>query len=233
MNLLRYLKCHILFAIGLPVVFLSCNSGQNEKSNGPGNTDSLKTVTEVKKYDPTENLKLATGSIITRSESYFFSNSKNKDLFRLTIAPGPVKNSEAKFEIITPDSAIAYSVIFSSYYFITGIYEPDTIPTTGGQEAYEKYMEHYWKSITPAQYEAYFYKNVNGFFDAVQPLLDDRSEELNAWKEQVTDQAFFNEALADTTIRLFDITCFDCDEGGSIIGFSKKQNKAITFIEHD
>lgn len=41
------------------------------------------------------------------------------------------------------------------------------------------------------------------------------------------------EALTDSNIKLVDITCFTCKEGGAIIGYSRKQNKVVTLLEHD
>jgi len=178
-----------------------------------------------------KNLKLSFSDTIKLSKSYFFSNTKFKDLFLLTIKPGLVKNSKAELKIIRADNKVIYTYSFDAFYFIKGIYEPDTIPT-GGQEVYEKYMEEYWKSLTPKQYESYFKKSVKNFFDAITFINKAKIKELNSW-EDITNKDFLNEIIADPTIKLIDITCFDCDEGGSIIGYSRKQEKVITLLEHD
>ena len=126
-----------------------------------------------------------------------------------------------------------HSQPFATYYFIKWIYEPDTVPTTGGQEAYEKYMENYWKSITSKQYETHFKKSIDSFFNAISPLNKSEYADLKNWEEDVIDKDFLKEVTSDTNIHLFNIICFDCDEGGAIIGYSRKRNKAVTLVEHD
>ena len=210
----------------------SCNSNNTESKQGKSG-DTLQTSSNSS-YDRTENLKLSISDTIKKSQSYFFSNHEVKDLFLLTIDPGKVKDSKAKLQIITADNKVIYSQSFDTYYFIKWIYDPDTVPTTGGQEEYNKFIENYCKSITPKQYETYFWKNVNTFFEAVVSMDKNKYKDLkNDWEEDIADNDFLNEVIADSTIQLFDIACFDCDEGASVIGYSKKQNKVVTLLEHD
>ena len=219
-------------ALCILTTILSCNSNKikNNQSNSPN--DTLQTSTNKVTCDRTENLILSVADTIKKSTLYFFSNKKSKDLFLLTIEPGLVKNSKSSLQIITADNHVIYSQTFNTFYFIRLIYDPDTIPTTGGQEEYEKYMKNYAKSITPNQYETYFKKSVGSFFEALSFLDKIKLEELEDFGE-INDKNFFNEYLSDTTIKLIDITCFDCDEGASVIGYSKKQKKVVTLLEHD
>ena len=66
-----------------------------------------------------------------------------------------------------------------------------------------------------------------------QKLLEPDKYKDIITSEDITDAEFKNEVLADSTINLIDVTCFDCDEGGSTIGYSRKQNKVVTLFEHD
>lgn len=227
------MKVKTVTALAILTTFLSCNSNMTEKDPADISADPLQTLTDKIDYDRTENLTLTVPDTIKKSVSYFFSGSQSKDLFLLTIHPGLVKNSKSSFQIITNNNQVIYSQTFDTYYFIKWIYEPDTIPTSGGQEAYEKYMENYWKSITPNQYENHFKKSVESFFDAINPIDKSKYWDLKNWEEEINDKNFLQELTSDTTIKLLDITCFDCDEGGTIIGYSKKQNKVVTLVEHD
>ena len=194
--------------------------------------DIIKDKNDMVIYDSNrENLKLSFSDTIKLSKSYFFSNTKSKDLFLLTIKPGFVKKSKAELKIIRADNKVIYVDSFDAFYFIKGIFEPDTI-STDGQEAYEKYMEEYWKSLTPKQYDSYFKKSVKKFFDAITFINRAKIKELNLWND-ITNKDFLNEIIADPTIKLIDIICFDCDEGGSIICYSRKQGKVVTLLEHD
>lgn len=221
-----------ILSIAIWTTFISCNS-KTEKIPSIKTNDSLQTPTEKVAYDRMENLILSIPDTIKKTASYYFSNSQTKDLFLLTIEPGMVKNSKSSLQIITTDNKVIYSQTFDTYYFIKWIYDPDTIPTTGGQEAYEKYLENYWKSITAKQYENHFKKSVNSFYEAIYSMDKNRYADLKNWKEDIKDKDFLQEVTADTTIHLFDITCFGCDEGAEIIGYSKKQNKVVTLVEHD
>jgi len=218
----------------ITIVF-SCNENNTDRKQTSSAKDSLPgTLNKVVYDDRRESLQLSTTDTIMKFTSDFFSNAQTKDLFLLKIAPGMVKNSKAELQIVTTEGKVIYSQTFDAFYFIRGIYEPDTIPTTGGQSVYENYMENYWKAITPKQYEEYFKKSVDSFFNNIYPIDSNKRENLNAWNdEDINDKQFWNEILEDRTIKLIDITCFDCSEGGVIIGYSRKQNKVITLIEHD
>lgn len=179
-----------------------------------------------------ENLKLSVSDTIKSSKSFLFSNSKSQDLFQLTINPGLVKNSKSLLQIITSDKKVIFSVTFDTFYFIRGIFDPDSIPP-GGQEVYEKYLKDYWQSLTQKQYDNYFKSSINDFFNDL--IFMDRAPflEIIESDNDVEDKDFLKEIKADPTIRLVNITCFDCDEGGSVIGYSKKKEKVLTIYNHD
>lgn len=223
-----------IFLIILTSLF-ACNSNKKETklNNNSKNIDTLQVASKKVVYeDKRENLKLSVADTIKISNSYFFSNQNSKDIFQLTINPGLVKNSKAELQIITADNKIIYTQSFDTFYFIREIYEPETIPS-GGQEVYEKYMEKHWKSLTLKQFEAYFKKNVDNFFGVISPIENDNKEDLKGWEEDITDKEFLNEILTNPAIKLINIPCFDCDEGGEIIGYSLEQNKVISLLEHD
>jgi hypothetical protein len=222
----------LFFTCALLTILLSCNSNKTENKQIV-TTDSLETFKNKVSYERTEKLNLSLADTLKKTASYFFSNQQSEDLFILTIEPGLIKNSKSSLKIITTDNRVIYKQTFDSYYFIKWIYEPDTIPNNLEQEGYEKYLESYWKSITPKQYETHFKKKVDNFFKEIYPIEEKNEAYLKNWEEDIKDQAFFQEILADNTIKLFDITCFDCDEGGEIIGYSRKQNKVVRLFEHD
>lgn len=212
--------------------FFSCNSKKTE-SRQEFDTSLPNAINKVVYEDWRENLKLTIADTIKSSASYFFSNQQSKDIFLLTIEPGRVKNSKSYLQIITADSEVIFTQTFDTYYFIKWIYEPDTVPT-GGQERFIKYTENYRRSITSKQYDTYFKRNVNNFFEESLNFLDkSKFEELEGFGGEMNDKYFLKEYLADTTIQLIDIICFDCDEGASVIGFSKIQNKVVTLFDHD
>jgi hypothetical protein len=227
------MKLRLLFLTAITTAALvSCNG------NG---TDKNKTITTadtpanngIVYEESRESLPLTIADTITRSEMRFFSNTETKDLFLLKIDPGKVKNSKARFEILNSTGNIIYILTFDAFYLVRYIYEPDTIPTTGGQEEYEAFMQQYWKALTPQQYEAYFNRSVDSFFTYIYPLVNNKTETLEAWKYGIEDKDFWEEVLQNPAITLLDVPCFDCDEGGSVIGYSKKQQKVITLLGHD
>jgi hypothetical protein len=220
----------ITFAI--LTTFQSCDS-ETEKKTSTISTDSLNQKKEKVPFDRTENLKLSFADTIKKSAFYYFSNSQKKDLFLLTIEPGMVKNSKSLLQIITVDNKLIYSQSFDTYYFVKWIYDPQTIPKNLVQNEYEDYLDNYAKSITPKQYETYFKKEVDSFFEAFNFLDKNKFEELKEFGGDINDNDFLNEYYKDTTIQLIDIPCFDCDEGASVIGFSKNQNKIVYLFDHD
>ena len=228
----------IKYLLSIFVVTLTVLSVHSSNLNGINRTNNnlIETSTDKNKqvvYDSRrENLKLSVSDTIRSSKSFLFSNSKSQDLFQLTINPGLVKNSKSLLQIITSDKKVIFSVTFDTFYFIRGIFEPDTIPS-GGQEVYEKYLKDYWQSLTLKQYETYLKSSIKNFYKEILFVNRDQFIEMNKSGNDVENKDFLNEIMVDSTIRLVNITCFDCDEGGSIIGYSKKKEKVLTILNHD
>ncbi|REG99673.1 hypothetical protein C8P67_104303 [Flavobacterium aquicola] len=215
------------------ITFLSCNSNKKENKNNIHHSSTLqKTSSEVVDDNSRENFKFSIADTIKTSNSYFFSNPNSKDIFQLIIEPGLAKDSKAKLLIMTADKKIIYTQSFGAFYFLKGIDEPETVPT-GNQKDYEKYIEKYRKSLTQKQYQAYFKKRIDSFFEEISLIEKNKYDDFKEWEEDISDKDFLNEALSDSIIKLMDITCFDCDEGGTVIGYSRKQNKVVTLLEHD
>ncbi len=227
------MKPRLLFlAAIITAVLASCNGNGTDKNKTINATDTPANNGVVYE-DSRESLPLTIADTITRSEMRFFSNNETKDLFQLKIHPGMVKNSKARLEILNSTGNVIYTQTFDAFFFVQRIYEPDTIPTTGGQEEYDAFMKQYWKSLTAAQYDAHFKKSVDSFFTYIYYLDSNTAEKLNAWKDEITDKDFLEEVLQNLAIKLIDVPCFDCKEGGYTIGYSRKKNKVATLIEHD
>jgi hypothetical protein len=225
-----------IYLIAFTLLF-ACNSEKKEniivKSIPPKITETTQENDEKIIYDDRrESLKLFIKDTIKSSKSYFFSNTKTKDLFQLTIMPGLVKNSKSELQIKNAENKVIYSQTFDSFYFIREIYDPETTPTTGGQKAYEEYVANYWKTLTPKQFENFFNKNVKDFFGHISFFEKEDYKDILSTEEIINDD-FLQEVKADSTILLINVTCFDCDEGGMAMGYSQKQKKVVTVSEHD
>ena len=224
-----------LIKLVLPLVVavaISCNEKSTERKQ-KDNSKEAEMPGKIVFDDRRENLKLFNTDTIIKSTSYFFSNSDTEDVFILTVEPGMVKSSKAQLKIQTTNGDVIYSQKFDAFFLVRGIYEPDTLPKTGWQNTYENYMVSYWKGLTQTQFEKYFKKSIDSFFTNIYPIQSNKIENFAAWVDDVSDKEFWNEVANDTTIRLLDIMCFDCNEGGTIIGYSRKRNKVITLLEHD
>lgn len=215
------------------VITVSCNGDSDTERKRKDNFKKPEMPGKVVFDDRRENLKLSNKDTIVKSASYFFSNSNIEDAFILKVDPGIVKSSKAELQIQTSNGDVIYSQKFDAFFLVRGIYEPDKVPKTGGQSAYDNYMTSYWKSLTQAQFEKYFQKSIDSFFTNIYPIESNKIENFAAWEDDISDKEFWKEISKDTTIRLLDITCFDCDEGGTIIGYSRKRKKVITLLEHD
>jgi hypothetical protein len=235
-------RLRTLSLLAILLILISCNSSKKEIQTISRATDSLSVINIAKdsvihtdnvEYDARRNnLTLSVSDTIKKFYSMYFSSQQSKDLFLLTIEPGMVKNAKARLQIISSDKRVLYTQNFDAFYFIRDIFMPDTIPTVGGQDAYEKYMESYWKSITVKQYSIFFKKSVDNFFEAINAIEKDKYIDFKDW-DDINDKDYLEEVMSDSTLRLINISCFDCDEGGSIIGYSRKQNKVKVLLEHD
>lgn len=215
------------------LVMSACNQKPAAQKQSSNVADSTADTTKVKYDDSREDLKLAIADTIKRTALFSFSDPQAKDTFCLMIEPGLVKKSKASLQIITAGGRVIYTQRFDAVYFIQGIFEPDSVPKTGGQEAYDKYMVDYRKSITPRQYEQYFRKNIDSFFNTIYPITRSSRESPKDWEGDDVDKAVLQEYLHDTTLRAFDISCYDCYEGGTVVVYSRKHKMAVKLLEHD
>lgn len=230
---MKLIKISTALVITTTIIIYSCNSNKKENILDSHSKDAVPSQTSaVPDADEYNNLTFSIEDTIKKTKSYFFSNSKSKDLFLLTINPGSIQNSKSELKIITGDIKIIYRQSFGTQYFLKGLEEPETIPINY-QKNYDKYIEKYKKSLTLEQYKTYFNKTSDNFFDGIYLVKRDNYHELKDWAEDISDDEFLNEVLNDSTVYLLDIACFDCEEGGAMIGYSKKKNKVITLLEHD
>jgi hypothetical protein len=220
-----------LFVFTLVLLVFACKNDSKEQNTNSTESNQNQKITKTTFTNPRENLNLANQDTIKVSKSYPFSNHQTQDVFLLTVPPGLVKNSKSVLEIKTAKNKVIYTDTFDTYHFIAGIFRPDTIPTDGIDE-YEKYIAQYHKSLTTDKIQDYFQKNLQDFDSRIKFVERSNLKEMLQWGE-VEDKEALNEVMSDPTIILADITCFDCDEGGIVIFYSKKRNKVITLLAHD
>jgi hypothetical protein len=203
------------------LLFSACSSNNEQVENNVSTADTSKAKTETVIYDDIRAaIKLSISDTLKHSKEVLFSDNNNKDIFLLTINPGPVKTSKSKIEIISHDHKSLYSETFDTYYFIMYIiHDADTIPTLKFQTEY-------------------FQKNVKDVFESLHFITTQK--DWAEWTESFgsdwtndADKEFLTEVRADTTIKLLDLACFNCEEGGYLIGYSKKQGKVVTLLSHD
>lgn len=221
-------QCFFLFTVILVFASMTSVTGQEliDKS-----TQKQENIKEQIIYAPfREDLKLSFSDTILNSKSYYFSDFKSKDIFRLIVKPGFVKNSKSEFQIKSSDGTIIYSKVFDSFALLMRIFEPLKIPKGAD---YETYREEYGKSLTIDQFKAYFNKSVINFFDNISFI--DRPEFLEILKYGfVNDKEALKEVLADSTTNLINLNCFECDTGGgTVLYFSQKKGKVIEILGHD
>jgi hypothetical protein len=217
------------------VMAFSCSQEKKEAvSLSEISKDSLALVVKNKDRNVDMSESYTIYDTIRVSKEYYFSSSKNKDFFVLTIMPGLIKDSKSELKIVTYDGRDIYKQVFRSSYFIRRIDQPDTIPS-GGQEVYDNYIEQYRKSLTKKDYEVYIRKNIDSFFGAGYPIDKEFYKDFffDVWADEIADKDFLSEAYNDSTINLVDIACFDREEGAMVIGYSRRRNKLITLLEHD
>lgn len=214
------------------LVIASCSNPKRENV-------SKKIVTPVDSsantgYDDyREQLPLKLTDTVKREAAYYFSNTQTKDRFLLTIAPGSVSHSTAELRIIASDNRIIYTQQFDASYFLVGILEPDSIPLPIAPDAHGQYISEYRKSLTLQQYQRYFNKKVDSFFNGIHFIKRNELDSNGVDGVDLSDNEFWKEVKSDTSIQLISVACYDCDEGGSIIGYSRSKNKVMTIFEWD
>lgn len=223
-----YISGQSFLLLCMVLIFVISVNGQdlNNKS-----IDWQKKNNEQVIYAPfRENLKLYNSDTIINSKSHNFSDSNSTDLFRLIVRPGFVKNSKSEFQIKSNDGTIIYSKVFDSFALVMRIFESAKIPKGAN---FETDREDYDKSATPEQYRTYFDKNVQNFFDNITFI--DRATFIEILKcGNVIDKEALSEIEKDSLPNLIHLNCFNCDTGGgSILYFSKKENKVIEILGHD
>lgn len=221
-------QCFFLFTVILVFASMTSVTGQEliDKS-----TEKQENIKEQVVYAPfRENLKLSFSDTILSSKSYYFSDSNSKDIFRLIVRPGFVKNSKSEFQIKSSNGTIIYSKVFDSFALLMRIFEPIEIPKDTN---YETYREEYGKSLTIGQFKTYFNKSVKDFFDNISFIDRPKFQEMIKWG-YVNDKEALKKVLADSTTKLINLNCFDCDTGGgTVLYFSKQKGKIIEILGHD
>jgi hypothetical protein len=216
------------------LLLTSCGGQTNNDSKNTADTiqqdsSNINAGGSLKYDDSREDLKYELNDTLKISKSFYFSENKAKDIFQLTIYPGLINNSKSDFKIITSEGVVIYEQVFDSFYFTRGVFVPDSVPTAE-QGSYDQYLKKYKMSLTQKQYDRHIKKRIDHFFDGTF-VTKEVLEQLNGWDD--VDKTVLKEILSDTTIVVADIACYDCDEGGSMIYFSRTKKKIETLVSHD
>jgi hypothetical protein len=167
---------------------------------------------------------------ITKAKTIFFSNTTKQDTIFLTVHVGLLNQSSSRITIKTVDNRTIYSESFKTYYFIRGVFEPDSIPA-GGQEIYNEYINKYVISLTNEKFEDYAKDKINTFLN---DMIVTKSElrHLKSYGATV-DKEVYKDVIANPNSKVIWLPCFECDEGVSYFAYSTKKGKAVKFLETD
>lgn len=236
------MKLKISFFVALVCILaVGCSKNKtNKPENSVENTTTSKTNSNanVEQVDKTESydsireyLKFEIPDTLKFSRAFHFSNQLSKDSFLLIINPGLINRSKSELKIITTKGDMIYSQVFDSYCFISGIFQPTSVPPAE-RENYDQYLIKYRKSLTANQYDSYVEKKIKQFFETIYFVKKDRLNEINKWGEEANKEAL-KEVVADTTIIIVDVPYFDSYEGGQMFFYSKRKNAIKILLDHD
>jgi hypothetical protein len=167
---------------------------------------------------------------IAKAKTLLFSNTNKQDTIVLTVPVGLINQSSSRISIKTFDNRTIYSESFKTYYFIRGVFEPDSIPE-GGQEFYEAYIKKYAISLTKEKFEDYAKIKINAFLKNIKVTkLDLRQPFLY---DGIADKDVYKDVKSNPNSKVIWLPCFECDEGARCFAYSTKKAKAVKFLESD
>ena len=156
-----------------------------------------------------------------------FTEAGSPDTFELWVPAGLIAHSRGKFSVTGHNGKQLFADSFATAFFALGVFEPDTVPE-GGQDAYEKYMIGYMRTLTAQQIAVYTQKQLRDFMNELKPqreAIDD--------KEMVEDSVAYRAYLADPKLLAFYLPCFDCDEGGMLYCYYKPKDTVLLIGKTD
>ncbi|HWW41406.1 hypothetical protein [Pedobacter sp.] len=167
---------------------------------------------------------------ITQTKTIFFSNTKKQDTIVLTVPVGLINQSTSHITIKSFDNRTIYSESFKTYYFMRGVFEPDSIPA-GGQEIYKAYINKYVISLTKEKFEDYAKDQINSFLNDIEATKLTLNQ-ANSY-DGIANKDVYKDVIANPNSKVIWIPCFECDEGVRCFAYSTKKAKAVKFLESD
>lgn len=236
------MKKTILFWIYGPAIlftWLSCAS--EAKRNTEHRTDPIAASPAPKPADSSSVLfdeidkKLKLASFPTAQafyRLYHFSGDMAYDTLFLLVPAGAIGSSLSRFEIHSPKGEVLYADTFHTSFFSRELlFGPDSIPA--GITDYEQFRFTWVKSLTGRQIETYVKDQLGKFLETTSVDKEKDFKDLPDTDDGIIDKAEFQSVMADPALGMVWTPCFECDEGGAIIGFSKKQKKGIMIFGSD
>ena len=218
--------------VALAIMF-GCNSGGNAgkpATNPVGDTASTDSTKNAMADSVRKNLRGASfGDTIRIVKLYTFSRNDSADTFELKVPPGPIAVSTATMTIKTMANTIIFSVPVPTYFFVRDIFDQDTT-SARDQDEFERHQRTYTISLTRSQFEAFAEKRIKEFF--YDGFSDNNHLDSDAG-EPTDNKELYEEVKRDSTIKVFWLPCFDCDEGASCYAYSRKEGKAIVIATSD
>lgn len=167
---------------------------------------------------------------MVKTRMLFFSDPKKRDTIILTVPRGLISQSNSSLKIKTADNRIILDQRIKTYYFIRGIFLPDSIPP-GGQKVYETYINKYTTSLTKEKFENYANRKINAFLKE-NTLSKTELADAKLYGT-VVDKEMYKKVFTDSNPKVIWFPCFDCDEGASYFTYSTKRARAVEFLVTD
>jgi hypothetical protein len=167
---------------------------------------------------------------IVKTRILFFSDPKKQDTIILSVPGGLISQSNSSLQIKTADNKIIFDKRIKTYYFIRGIFLPDSIPH-GGQEVYDSYINKYVTSLTKEKFENYAKTKINAFLE-YNTLSKAELSDAKLYGT-VIDKEVYKKVFTESHPKVIWFPCFECDEGASYFAYSAKRAKAIEFLVTD
>jgi arsenate reductase-like glutaredoxin family protein len=224
------------------VCFLSACSTQPEKKTAAVN-DSLANslagsnngVAADELVDATDKKLKETSLTASRMfyKLYHFSGAVENDTLVLYISEGAIGTSLSRFEIHSPKGELLYADTFHTRYFVRDILEPGSYPDSLPTSAYDRYRLVYINALSSRKIIDFVWSQTNKFLEETMVDKYKQFKNLPADDDGILNQAEFKTIMADPALCLIWLPFFEGDEGGSWIGYSRKQRKGMMVYASD
>lgn len=240
--------CYFFLLYSCLIYFPACKGGSDsaqtqvaitdsasQQPQGKDIEDSLQKELEKLSEDTDERIRsMKLAQPIRNAQRFFFSNKETQDEFSFYIPVGPVGETKSIMTISTSGKDLIFSDTINTISLAQWMAYPDEVPANLNRIQYLHFMINYLNRLSEKDVQEFLEDKAGTIFSRIfTEKAELRDPETMALLNKDIPKELYNEVMSSDDTNIIFWPCYNCEEGGNYLGYSKSKKTVINLASSD